>query len=185
MAWLSIASMYAFDNTLFDGMTVPIGVDKNALVFNLLSETAELEVLYPDISFMKEMVKMWSTKEFHIWERMYKTTTLEYNPIENYDRIEEWTDKQIEESRDDNTGNVVSRVAAFNESELIPSGSGDTVTRGQHSGQSNGQHSGRTHGNIGVTTSQQMIEAERRVSEFNIIDYITSSFKRRFCIMVY
>ena len=169
MAWLSITGMYAFDNTLFDSMAVPVGVDKNALIFNLLSETAEFEIIYPDIAFMKEMLKMWSAKELPVWERMYKTTMLEYNPIENYDRIEEWTD--------DNTGNAVSRVAAFNESELIPSGDGDTVTHGKHSG--------RTHGNIGVTTSQQMIEAERRVSEFNIIDYITDSFKRRFCIMVY
>ena len=169
MAWISITGMYVLDNTLFDGMALPAGVDKNVLIYNLLSETAEFEVLYPDIAFMKEMLKMWSVKELPVWERMYKTTTLEYNPIENYDRIEEWTD--------DNTGNAVSRVAAFNESELIPSGDGDTVTHGKHSG--------RTHGNIGVTTSQQMIEAERKVSEFNIIDYITDSFKRRFCLMVY
>lgn len=169
MAWISITGMYVLDNTLFDDMALPAGVDKNVLIYNLLSETAEFEVLYPDIAFMKEMLKMWSFKELPVWERMYKTTTLEYNPIENYDRIEEWTD--------DNTGNAVSRVAAFNESELIPSGDGDTVTHGKHSG--------RTHGNIGVTTSQQMIEAERKVSEFNIIDYITDSFKRRFCLMVY
>lgn len=169
MAWLSITGMYAFDNTLFDVMTVPSGIDKNALVFNLLSETAEFEVLYPDIPFMKEMLKMWSSKELPVWERLYKTTTLEYNPIENYDRIEEWTD--------DNTGNAISRVAAFNESELVPSGDGDTVTHGKHHG--------RTHGNIGATTSQQMIESEREVSKFNIYDYITDSFKKRFCIMVY
>lgn len=169
MAWLSISGMYAYDNTLFDNMVLPGGVDKNVLIFNLLSDTAEFEVLYPDIPFMKEMLKMWSSKELPIWERMYKTTTLEYNPIENYDRIEEWTD--------DNTGNAISRVAAFNESELIPSGDGDTVTHGKHSG--------RTHGNIGVTTSQEMIEAERKVAEFNIIDYIVQSFKRRFCILVY
>lgn len=40
-------------------------------------------------------------------------------------------------------------------------------------------------GNIGVTTTQQMIREEREVDTFNTIDYITQSFKRRFCIMVY
>lgn len=40
-------------------------------------------------------------------------------------------------------------------------------------------------GNIGVTTTQQMIEQERNISEFNIYDYIVRSFKRRFCIMLY
>ena len=45
--------------------------------------------------------------------------------------------------------------------------------------------SGRTHGNIGVTTSQQMIESEREVSLYNIIDVIINSFKNRFCLLVY
>lgn len=169
MAWLSIAGMYAYDNTIFDNMKVPDGVDKDTLIYNLLSETAELEVLYPDVPFMKEMLKMWSAKELPVWERMYKTTKLEYNPIENYDRIEEFTDM--------NNGHAVSRVAAFNESSLTPSGDGDT--------NSTSTRNGRIHGNIGVTTSQKMIEEERRVSEFNIVDYIIDSFKKRFCLLIY
>lgn len=169
MAWISIAGLYSYDDTIFDDMKIPDGVDKQTLIFNILAETAELEILYPDPAFMKKMLEMWSAKEISVWDKLHSTTKLEYNPIENYYRIEEWTD--------DNTGNAISRVAAFNESELIPSGDGDTVTHGKHNG--------RTHGNIGVTTSQQMIEAERKVSEFNIIDYITDSFKRRFCLIVY
>lgn len=41
------------------------------------------------------------------------------------------------------------------------------------------------HGNIGVTTTQQMIEQEREVDKFNIYDYIIQEFKQRFCLMVY
>ena len=40
-------------------------------------------------------------------------------------------------------------------------------------------------GNIGVTMSQQMIEAERELVKFNIYDHIIESFKQRFCILVY
>lgn len=43
----------------------------------------------------------------------------------------------------------------------------------------------RRTGNIGVTTTQQMIREEREVDQFNTIDYITQSFKKRFCVMVY
>lgn len=43
----------------------------------------------------------------------------------------------------------------------------------------------RTYGNIGVTTTQSMIEEERKVVQFCIDDYIISSFKRKFCILVY
>lgn len=42
------------------------------------------------------------------------------------------------------------------------------------------------HGNIGVTTSQQMLESELTVApKLNIINYITESFKKRFCLLVY
>ena len=43
----------------------------------------------------------------------------------------------------------------------------------------------RRTGNIGVTSSQQLIEAERKVAEFNMIEYITDSFKNRFCLLIY
>lgn len=43
----------------------------------------------------------------------------------------------------------------------------------------------RTYGNIGVTTTQAMIEEERKVVQFCIDDYIIDSFKRKFCILVY
>lgn len=49
-----------------------------------------------------------------------------------------------------------------------------TVTRELH-----------TSGNIGVTTTQAMIEEERKVVQFCIDDYIIASFKKKFCILVY
>lgn len=165
MAWLSIAGLYSYDDSIFDGLQLPEGMDKDILIYNMIAETAELEVLYPDASFMKKSLELWSKKNAESWDRMYETTKLEYNPIENYDRIETWHDK----------GNAVSRVAAYNEGELVEAGDGDTDST----------HEGRTHGNIGVTTSQQMIEEERRVSEFNMYDYIIQDFKQRFCIRVY
>lgn len=42
-----------------------------------------------------------------------------------------------------------------------------------------------TSGNTGVTTTQAMIEEERKVVQFCIDDYIINSFKRKFCILVY
>ena len=40
-------------------------------------------------------------------------------------------------------------------------------------------------GNIGVTASQDLIQKERDIAEFSIVEYITQSFKERFCILVY
>ena len=42
------------------------------------------------------------------------------------------------------------------------------------------------HGNIGVTTSQMMLESELNlIPKLNVINYITESFKKRFCLLVY
>ena len=43
----------------------------------------------------------------------------------------------------------------------------------------------RARGNIGVTTSQQMIEQERQTALFNIYETIAGEFKKRYCVMVY
>lgn len=41
------------------------------------------------------------------------------------------------------------------------------------------------HGNIGVTSSQELLKQEREVSQFCIEDYIVDSFKHKFIILVY
>lgn len=88
---LSPLGLYQWDNTLFDLMTIPSALDKNTLVDNLLAETAELEVLYPNPVVLKNLLGVWSAKNLDIWNRLYATTQYEYNPIENYNRYETGT----------------------------------------------------------------------------------------------
>lgn len=59
------------------------------------------------------------------------------------------------------------------------SGSRDSIDR------RNTARNMRVHGNIGVTTTQKMIEEQRAVVKFNIYDYIIEDFKSEFCILVY
>lgn len=40
-------------------------------------------------------------------------------------------------------------------------------------------------GNIGITMTQQMIDAERVTANYNVQDAIIESFKKRFCILLY
>lgn len=64
--------------------------------------------------------------------------------------------------------------------------SGQTTTYGKTDTTAGTQLvSSRIHGNIGVTTSQQMIQQEREIDTFNIYDIIIESFKARFCLLVY
>ena len=58
-------------------------------------------------------------------------------------------------------------------------------TSGNENENSTNTHSGRIHGNIGVTTSQQMLQQEYDIARFNIIDQITDMFILEFCIPIY
>lgn len=46
-------------------------------------------------------------------------------------------------------------------------------------------HRNRTHGNIGVTTSQQMIQSERDLVRYSLIEEITEDYRDAFCLDVY
>ena len=165
MATMSILGLYQYNNQLFDGLRLPEGVDRETLVNNLLAETAEFEVLYPDVEFMANMIAVWSGKELPVWEKLESTLHYDYDPISNYDRHEESTD----------SGESLGKVAGYNATDLVNSSGASTDVK----------RKARMWGNIGVTTTQQMIEEERRISQFNICDYIIESFKRRFCLLIY
>ena len=65
------------------------------------------------------------------------------------------------------------------------SGTGTGSNSGTSSGTEESAHKGRMWGNIGVTSSQELIEAERKVAEFNLVQKIVYDFQARFCIMIY
>lgn len=46
-------------------------------------------------------------------------------------------------------------------------------------------HSARLYGNIGVTTSQQMLQSELELARWNMYEHISDLFASEFCIMIY
>ena len=193
-ATISILGLYNLNDEIFDDLTVPAGVDSDLLINNLVTELAELELIYSDFNFMKFMIGVWSRKELPTWERVYTASTKVYDPIENYDRIEEWHDNlnsnsAVNSSMNGN-GSTQHDVAGFNATALV-NASKDTNTESNtgfssDTSASTGSHTGRVHGNIGVTTSQQMLQSELDIApKLNPYDFIINSFKNRFCLQVY
>lgn len=250
-ATLSPLGLYQWDNTLFDLLIIPEAIEKDTLIDNLLAETAELEVVYPNPIVMKNLIGAWSNKNIDIWNRLYKTTQYEYNPIENYDRYETGSNGgsgSTSHSGTDSTAEIVTHGGTDREAKQRAEGGSDTIsgndtkghwiagfnsaasgdndglvkqTRdedtassttqyGQTESQNNSITYGHTtnkaenlthgeqisttsqethtlhaHGNIGVTTSQQLIEEQRKIELFNLYDIIIEDFKRKFCILIY
>lgn len=174
---LTVVGLYNFNEDLFSLMQLPDGVNREDLIMEILERAGDLGLLYPDYDFMHTMIGVWSRNEQYVWEKMYATQTVEYNPIENYDRTDSIT-RTVESSSESQSTNS---QTAFN------SDSFKDTDRNNSSGSSGGSEtvSTRSHGNIGVTSSQQMIEQEREVAQFSIYSFIARSFIDRFCIELY
>jgi len=127
---LSPLGLYQWDQTVFDLMQIPEALDKDTLVDNLLAETAELEVLYPNPIVFKNLVGVWSAKQIDIWNRLYATTQYEYNPIENYNRYETGSDSgtgRTTHSGTDTTTETTTHGGTDGRTEAVSTGGKDTL----------------------------------------------------------
>ena len=291
---------------LFLNLTVPQGIQKSVLVDNILLRGGEFEVVYSDPDFMQYAIGSWSAKWQRTMQKWIEALSIDYNPLENYDRYEQIQDKSKktnnmdrtldhrdetlintqdlrtlntdslntrnlmdEETRDlkdketrdlddvttyNHTTNTEQLVSAYDSSAYQPStmtintngvesggqitnntdkveyngtdtfdhtgkdifnhtGYDDTKQTGtdtmnntgtdtinrtgtegtSHTGtiKDNGgedafnDHTAHIHGNIGVTTSQQMLEAELDISKWNVYEHITDLFLTEFVIPIY
>lgn len=176
--WWSIQGMYEYDPTVFDGFDAPSYTDSSNVVHtlnrdnvinNILLQCAELEVVYPSIQIMKFAIGVWSASNQEAWDKLYATQLVKYNPTWNVD-----ADITIHRSGDsDNT----EKVSGYN-SEAWSNANKNETEYGEWMTE-------RRTGNIGVTATQDLLKKEREIADFSIIEYITQSFKERFCLLVY
>lgn len=173
VATLSLLGLYSFRGDILDDFKLPDGIDRDDFVEMLLFDTAELELLTPDPDIMKQLLGRWSNVRVNAWSKMLDTETVEYNPIHNYDRTEDWVD--------DGTGSSITdlSVAGFNDADMADRERTGTGTTTQS------RHTARISGNIGVTTTQQMLESERESRKYSTVFEIIGEFKERFCMLVY
>lgn len=198
-----------YDDTILDGMIVPDGINRDEVVACILEQYGQQALVHPDPEYMRQYVPIWSKRRVEIWTKLFKTTELEYNPIENYDRTEEITEHR-ETGRKTDTSTTMTGgdttagestaahdVSAENADNYQPD-SKDTAndntvinhnsnTAGQigEAGTDSFTHSNHTHGNIGVTTSQQMIAAERDIVRYSLIEEIAADYRDAFCLSIY
>ena len=253
--------MNAYNNDLFGLLNLPPGIDKDTLVNNIMLRGGEFEVVYSNPDFYKSAIGLWSNKHYRTFEKWINALAIDYNPLENYDRMEEWSDsgsrtntgtvsdsgtrtntgtvsdsgsrtntgtQSTETIGNDNftgSGNSTSsdEISAYNSNSFQndkknttnSSNSSETNTTTNStrtdnltesnsntrtdnlsesnsntrtdnlSEKTNSNRIGRAHGNIGVTTSQQMLQSELDIAKWNIYEQITDLFLSEFCIMVY
>ena len=197
--------LYEYDNNIFQGLQVPEGLNKEAVINEILLQCAELEVVYPSIDIMKLAITTWSIANQYTWEKLYDTMVVNYNPIWNVDANVTDTVTGSEE-RDINRTGTGSNNETLNltDTESVKGFNSDTWAESRKNNRAGTDntalsssevvnddvsrtesHTQRRTGNIGVTTTQQMLEQERQIADFNMISFIAQSFKQRFCLLIY
>lgn len=95
---MSIVGLYTFSPDIFkffhypfEGQTTP-PYTKDEYINKILIDAMDMELVYPDPEFMKKAINFWSLSMRDSWERMADALLKKYNPIENYNRSETWTD---------------------------------------------------------------------------------------------
>lgn len=194
---LTLIGLVKYDDTLFNNLRLPDGVDKTVFTNTLLLDYGMLGVIYQDFYFMRDFaIPAWCDKWQESLRQVWNALHADYNPIENYDRQEHWTDSpditRTESGNNESSitsnenSNAYGDVSAYNSTDY----QAKDRTRSDSSNASNGKnnysssnresgtttHDGRIHGNIGVTTSQQMIESELKLRKQSFYGYASSLF---------
>lgn len=201
LARLSVLGLYNYDPTIFDGLTMPGDLDKDAFIALIMQECSELATVYPNPVVFKTVFNAWAKRHAPIWAKLYNTTQFQYNPIDNYDRHEEYTDTHTGTSTLTGTGSSTGTSEATSTGSATSFDSGalatteQTVTDGssQSSSESSSQgadqytniHSAHLRGNIGTVTTQAMIREEREVVTFDLYQEMLTDFMDTFCVCVY
>lgn len=269
---ITLIGMFNYDNTVLDNLSFPDGIDRDTAVSTILLRCGEFELLYPNLDFLRALCSVWSKKHYRTFDKWITALNIEYDPLNNYDRHEEYEDSREGSSGEDETQSGQDTVAlsgsdsesgsdsksgtdstktnskttgstspaqttttntqsvsAFDSSGYSPKeqnvsgivvntagsdsssvsggtsttyasgvshsntttyGKTDTTTYGKSIGitRSNEEtlsHEAHLWGNIGVTTSQEMLKAELDVARFNLYDQIADIFCEEFCLMIY
>lgn len=193
MSKLSILGLYRYGESvssdLFKNLSLPDGIDTDLVENTILEQCAEFELVYPEFEYMQFSIGLWSKRWNRTFTKWYEALQINYEPLNNYDRTETWTetDTGSASSSDSASSESDNFVTAYNSDELHEQSRNEAASTGSQTAESTNTivKTGRAYGNIGVTTSQQMLESELEIARFNLVQQIVDVFKTEYCILVY
>lgn len=161
--FLTIMGMYEYDNSLFDGLDCPTYTDKNNVV-HVVNKTDVINSILLNCGELEVLYPNFAIMKMAIgvWSASEFDTWQKLYETQKAEYNPLW-------NVDADVVNIGS-VMGFNESTQWSDAAKETQRRT---------------GNIGITSSQELIRQQRDIADFSIIRFMTESFKKRFCLMVY
>ena len=127
----------------------------------------------------------WFKRNADTIKRILDALDLEYNPIENYDRHEKITRAQDTGGTVTGTGHATDDLSAFNSGAYVKNTQADNKNETKSTGTENETMTNETHGNIGVTTSQQMLTSEIELRRYNLLEWIVDKYSGELLSSIY
>ena len=118
------------------------------------------DMAYPDEALMVIKLQNKANLIAEYWNKLYTLKTIEYKPLENYDRYEDIEDNGTTSGT--SNSNSESNAYEFPMESPLKKQTAASDGKGSANSSATAQNTRKAHihGNIGVTTSQQMLESE-------------------------
>lgn len=187
---------------MFDTIIFPPELNKDVLINTILDKCAMHTPLYTDLTLLTMKINNFFMKYYHTFKKLYEACNIDYNMIDNYNRKESYTTTDNQNVTDNAIYSSSTNQTGINSSLVSPDDSNNFVndTRLETSDNSNlsstnnvtniskntRSHELHAYGNIGVTTSQQMLESELEIRpKLNIYEIIANFFFKEFVLYTY
>lgn len=183
----NILEEWSFDHSddFFSDVVLDSRLSKELLADRIRECCGNLICVYSE----RNTLKHYSDNFFKRNEKRFKdlTDTLfyEYNPLDNYDRTETTTLTHEGSSTASSTSNGSTSRSAFNSATTHPVDASTGEASGENTENYTDITTNRTRGNIGVTSSMQLIESQRSLVMFDIIDRIVALWEVEFCLLIF
>lgn len=206
---LTLGGIYNYDNTIFDDIDIPQGVDKNTLVTEILRECGGNESRYQNPKILKTMIENFFHTNAWRYSELWKTTQYDYEPLVNYDlEITETRESKnnINGNRSVNSSGNISEqgnsenektVSAYNSNGYSPDEKNTIKQTNSNSSRSSGTETEKRNedGNETITrhekgdnsarSTQYMIKEQRDVVDFNFYKLVADEFEDELTLPIY
>ena len=193
--WLTNAMALELDKILYLERS---GDKKLSPFYMRLLKLKEDEIIADELQYVADAL---ITKYASRWNKLYTAYETQYNPLENYD-MEQVETPNIVKGRTKNESTKLKTTQSsnnsthgFNSALAVPVNEGESTTEVEgkaneneltETERENGTRELTRHGNIGVTTSQQMLESEIKLrNAYNFIDGIMHDVDIVCCSLIY
>lgn len=202
---MTLNGLLSYNPALFDGLALPVELDKNVFINNLLFDYGDSPVTYPNPDYMAMAIKMWSDSEQKNFKMLVTTMTAEYNPLSNndyfetrafsYDENENEKIDSAQETTQSNTGTDENTVSAYNSDTYQP----DNKTDSEYSGNLNNVGNSNKdvtkskkenetihrYGNLNKTFSELQESSLNMYINNNIYNIIGKMFREKFLLYLF